>query len=263
MSEIRTSDGRRLFYRWDGPADAPVVLLSNSLGCTHAMWQAQMAALVERFRVLRYDTRGHGQSEAPSGEYTLDRLGQDVVDLLDGLGIATVRFCGLSLGGATGQWLGVHAADRLDRLVIANSAAQFGAPELWQSRVDAVLREGTAPLVPAVLERWFTPEFRSAHPETVATIREMLLTTDPKGYAGCCAALRDVDLRSTLPAIAAPTLVIGGLHDPATPPEKSREIADAIPGAGLELIGSAHLGAVERPAEFNAALMPFLEESRG
>jgi len=203
------ADGCRIAWRIDGPADAPVLVLSNSLGTAMAMWDSQIAAFAPRFRVLRYDARGHGASSVTPGDYGLDRLGRDVIGLLDALDIARAHFCGLSLGGMTGQWLGVFAPQRVERLVLANTSPYMGPPESWQQRMDLVRREGMAAIAEAVLERWFTPAFRQTYPEAIVLTRQLLLDTDPAGYAGCCAAIRDMDMRPLAKLIAAPTLVIG------------------------------------------------------
>lgn len=174
-----------LFHRLEGADDAPVVVLSSSLGTHHGMWDAQVPAVTRRFRVLRYDTRGHGRSEVPRGPYTLAELGGDVLELIDALGLSRVHFCGLSLGGMTGMWLAAHAPQRIGRLVVANTSSYAGSPELWNARIQAVTRGGMAAVTEAILERWFTPEFRAAMPGEIEKIRQMLLTTSPEGYIAC------------------------------------------------------------------------------
>ncbi|MDQ0507122.1 3-oxoadipate enol-lactonase [Xanthobacter agilis] len=255
---VTLGDGCRLAYRFDGPAEAPVLLLSNSLGTSFEMWAPQMPALTQRFRVLRYDSRGHGRSDAPAGAYGMDRLGRDVVELLDALGLDRVGFCGLSKGGMVGQWLGARAPERLDRLVLANTAAHMGPPSGWESRIGAVRAGGMAALADAAIARWFTPEFVARVPDQVASVRDMLLATPVEGYAACCAAIRDMDLRLTAPLIRVPTVVIAGAHDPATPPEQGRFLADAIPGARIVELDTAHLSNIEAPAAFTAALLDAL-----
>lgn len=250
-------DGCRIAWALDGPEGAPVLMLSNSLGTTMEMWRPQLAAFAARFRILRYDTRGHGRSDAPPGGYGLDRLGRDAVELLDALGIDHVHFCGLSLGGMTGQWLGARAPDRIDRLILANTAAVMGPPSAWDTRIVTVRQQGMAALTDAILERWFTPEFRAV-PERTSFVRDQLLATDPVGYAGCCAAIRDMDLRPLLGRIAAPTLVITGGRDPATPPADSALIVEAIPGTRQVMLDAAHLSNVEQPEPFTASVLDFL-----
>ncbi|MEY4721142.1 MAG: 3-oxoadipate enol-lactonase [Pseudomonadota bacterium] len=251
-------DGCRIAWRMDGPADAPVLVLSNSLGTAMAMWDDQVSALSRHFRVLRYDTRGHGASSVMPGDYSLDRLGRDVIGLLDALGIESAHFCGLSLGGMTGQWLGVHAPDRIDRLVIANSSSFMGPPESWQQRMNTVRDQGMAAITQAVLDRWFTPAFAAIAAPGLERTRAQLLATSADGYAGCCAAIRDMDLRPVVHLIHRPTLVIAGSQDPATPPDHARAIATAIAGARLVSLEAAHLSNIEQPAAFTAALLDFL-----
>lgn len=254
-----TVAGCRLNYRWDGPEGAPVLLMSNSLGTSLAMWDDQIEALAERFRVLRYDSRGHGASEAPTGDYTIERLGRDALGLLDGLGVPSARMVGLSMGGMVGMWLAIHAPDRIERLALCNTSAHMPPPESWQGRIDLVRKSGMAAVADAVVERWFTPGFRSADPAAAERIRTMLLTNSAEGYAGCCAAIRDMDQRASVSSIRAPTLVIGGTEDPATPPAHAEFLAAAILGARLTMLQAAHLSNVERPVEFTAALIGFLE----
>ncbi|MEE3624185.1 3-oxoadipate enol-lactonase [Nitrospirillum sp. BR 11752] len=258
MPLITLDDGCNMSYRIEGPADAPPLVLSNSLGTAMAMWEPQMAALTRHYRVIRYDSRGHGASDAPAGPYTMERLGQDVLSLLDELDIYRVRFCGLSKGGMVGQWLGINAGQRLERLVLANTAAYMGPPQGWQGRMDLVTAQGMGAVTEAVIERWFTPGFIAAEPEAVDRVRRLLLATQPQGYVGCCAAIRDMDQRPQLPAIAVPTLVIGGTQDPATPPEKAEELHAAIKDSQLVMLNAAHLSNVEQAEAFTEALLTFL-----
>jgi 3-oxoadipate enol-lactonase len=255
---VEVDDGRRIAIRIDGAEDRPPLLLSNSLGTTFHMWDAQMPALTAAFRVIRYDSRGHGQSDAPAGDYSIARLAADALAVLDSLHIETAAFVGLSKGGMVGQWLGAHAPQRLTRLVLANTAAWMGPAQAWQARIDTVMTDGMGAVTEAVLERWFTPGFGNQAPEAVAPVRDMLLATAPQGYAGCCAAIRDMDQRDSLSAIRVPTLVIGGLHDPATPPAKAEEIAAGVSGARLVMLDAAHLSNIEQPQAFTAALLEFL-----
>lgn len=259
MSFITTGDGCRIAYRFDGPEDAPVLLLSNSLGTDMSMWNAQIDALSARFRVLRYDQRGHGASDAPVGAYSLDRLGRDVVELLDQLNLDKVHFCGLSLGGMTGQWLGIYAPERLNGLVLANTSSYMGPPSGWDSRIAAVRENGMAPLAEASVERWFTPEFATTSPEAMQPIVATLEATNPVGYAGCCAAIRDMDLRPVVHAVARPARVIGGAKDPSTPPSHSEALSEAIDGASLVMLDAAHLSNVEQPQAFIEAVLSHLD----
>lgn len=250
------NDGAAIGWTLEGPEDRPVLMLSNSLGTSRAMWQPQVAAFAAHYRVLRYDTRGHGQSAVTPGDYGLDRLGRDVVNLLDALGLDQVDFCGLSLGGMTGQWLGVFAPERVRRLVLANTSAYMGPPTGWQERMDRVRREGLAAIADAVVARWFTPAFASS-PAT-AEVLANLLTIDSNGYAGCCAAIRDMDLRPIIALIDRPTLVISGLQDPATPPEHAALLHRAITGSTLVSLDASHLSNVEQPEAFAEAVLAFL-----
>lgn len=258
MPMLASDDGTSLHYRLDGPDGAPVVVLSNSLGTDLTMWDPQMAALAGRYRVLRYDTRGHGRSGVSPAAYQVDRLGRDVLALLDGLGIAQAMFCGLSMGGMTGMWLGIHAPTRFSRLVLCNTAAKIGTPEVWNARIDAVTRGGMAAIVAGVIQRWFTQGFVAAAPDEVARISAMLLATPPTGYCHACAAVRDMDQRAAIAQISMPTLVIAGTHDLATAAADGRAAAAAIPAARYVELDAAHLSNVERPVEFTAALTEFL-----
>lgn len=254
------ADGARLFYRVDGPEDAPVLLLSHSLGTDLAMWDPQAPAFEQRFRLVRYDSRGHGRSDAPPGPYTIERLGRDALTLLDALGVAKAHFCGLSKGGMVGQWLGANAGGRIERLVLSNTSAWIGAPEVWDQRIETVRAQGMAAIVPGVIDRWFTRAFQERAPDAVARIRDMLLATDPEGYVACCAAVRDMDQRASLGRIRAPTLVVAGLHDQATPPDHGRLIAQGIEGARVVELDAAHLSNIEAEVAFTAAVLDFLNE---
>jgi 3-oxoadipate enol-lactonase len=246
-----------LHHRIDGPQDAPWLVLSNSLGSSLEMWDRNVPALAERFRVLRYDQRGHGASPVPPGPYSIDDFGRDAVDLLDRLEIERASFCGVSLGGMTAMWVAAEAPERIGRLVPACTAPHLGPRSMWDDRIATVESEGVAPLADATMERWLTPE---ASPDTVDWLRGILVSTPPDGYAGGCAAVRDLDLRPRLGRIRAPTLVIAADDDLSTPPEHGRAIADGIPGARLTVLEHArHMANAERPRAFNAALIEHLE----
>ncbi len=257
MPFLDTGTGK-LHYDIEGPADAPVLVLSNSLGTTLAMWLPQLPALTEHFRVLRYDTRGHGQSDVTPGPYSIAQLGRDVISLLDGLKIPSAHFCGLSMGGMTGIWLGVHAPGRVKRLVLCNTSAAIGVPEVWNTRITKVKQDGMGSIVDGVLERWFTADFLAHAPAQVERVKQMLRTTPAEGYIANCAAVRDMDQRAELARITAPTLVIGGKHDKATPPEHGELIARAIPGAKYVELNAAHLSNWEVAQAFTQQLLAFL-----
>jgi 3-oxoadipate enol-lactonase len=245
-----------LHHRFDGPEEAPVLVLSNSMGAPLEMWDEQVPLLAERFRVLRYDHRGHGRSPVPEGPYSIADLGRDALELLDRLGIERVDFCGVSLGGMAGMWLAVSAPDRIDRLVLCCTSAHMPPPEAMIERAATVRSEGIDVVAEGALERWFTP---SAAPERVERAKEALLATPSEGYAACCEAIAELDLRAELVSIGSPTLVIAGADDPSTPPDHGRLIADAVPGARLTVLPDArHLIAVERPEEVAGLVLEHL-----
>jgi 3-oxoadipate enol-lactonase len=248
----------RIQYELAGPATAPGVVFSNSLGTDLTMWDAQAAVLTKKFQVLRYDKRGHGQSSAPAGPYTIEQLGRDVVALLDSLRLGRVHFCGLSIGGQTGMWLGVNAVERLNKLVLCNTGAKIGATDAWNTRIETVRKSGMKAVAGGVIERWFTPRFREKEPAAVAKVQRVLEGVDREGYAGCCAAVRDFDYREKLSAIQTPTLVIAGAHDPATPPADGRFVAEKIPGARYVELDAAHLSNIEDGERFTAEVSAFL-----
>lgn len=257
------ANGIQLYYTLAGPADAPLVMLSNSLGTRLEMWDAQVPALAERYRVLRYDSRGHGRSDAPPGPYTIDLLADDALGLLDALGIERAHFCGLSKGGMVGQVLGARHGERLISLALCSTACHMPARDLWDERIRVATERGMAALADGVVERWFTEAFRREPSITVDRVRQMIIDTPAHGYAGCCAAIRDMDLRELITGIRVPTLVVVGEDDPATPPEKAREIQARIPGAQLEVIPqAAHLVNIEQDVAFDAALASLLDHHR-
>ncbi len=259
---IAADDGCRIAWRADGPSDARVLLLSNSLGTDMDMWFRQVDAFAGQFRVLRYDARGHGASGATPGDYSLDRLGRDALALLDALGVARIDFCGVSLGGMIGQWLAWRAPERLGRIVLSNTSAFMGPPAGWQTRIDAVRRDGMAVIADAMLPRWLTERFAALRPDVATALIATLKATDPQGYAGCCAAIRDMDLRPTARLVTTPALVIGGSEDPATPPGHAIALADHLQGAILLMLPAAHLANIEAPDAFNEAVLDFLGNTR-
>jgi 3-oxoadipate enol-lactonase len=247
----------RTHYALTGDKE-PVLVFSNSLGTDFSMWDPQMAELERSFRILRYDTRGHGQSSVTPGDYTIEQLGGDVLGLLDSLRLDRMHFCGLSMGGMIGMWLGVHASNRLNRLVLCNTAARIGTQEMWNARIATVRKDGMKPVAAAVIERWFTPEFRASFPEKVARAQQMLENSPPDGYGACCAAIRDMDQRDTVAQIKAPTLVIYGGKDPVTPGSDAHFLKDRIPGAVEVELPAAHLSNVEQAEAFTEAVRQFL-----
>lgn len=246
-------------YSVAGADDAPVVVLSNSLGATRTMWDPQVPALAERFRVVTYDTRGHGESPAPAGPYALDDLVDDVVALLDEVGAERAHVVGLSLGGMTGMRLAAREPHRVDRLALLCTSAKTD-PQPFLDRAATVRSGGTAPLAPAVVDRWLTPPYAAEHPDLVARLEAMIAGADDEGYAACCEVVAQMDLRADLGRITAPTLVVSGADDLALPPDHQRAIADGIAGAQLLTVSpGAHLANLEQPAEVTAALLAHLE----
>lgn len=252
----------RLFYRLEGRGDLPALVLSHSLGCDHSMWALQMPSLLDHFQVLRYDTRGHGASAVPAGDYTLEELGQDVLGLADRLGLKTFAFCGISMGGAVGQWLAINAPQRLTALVLANTAPKFGTPDIWDTRIKAVREGGMQAIVDATMQRFFSQENQSPGQQEstwAQSTRAVLLGTNPQGYAACCAALKDTDTRAALCKISVPTLVIGGDKDPSTPWEGNGSVlVRDIPRAKAFRLQTAHLSNLEQPRAFTTAILDFL-----
>jgi 3-carboxy-cis,cis-muconate cycloisomerase/3-oxoadipate enol-lactonase len=245
----------RLGYGLSGPEQAPVLVLANSMGTTMAMWDEQLAPLAGRLRVLRYDHRGHGTSDLPATPYRIEDLGADLVGLLDDLGLERVSFCGLSLGGMVGMWVAANAPDRVDRLALCCTSAKVDGG-VYLERAARVRAGGTESIVGEVVDRWFTPGFRARTPQTVERAVAMLLATPDEGYAGCCEAIAAMDLRPGLPAITAPTLVVAGGDDPATPQPHAEAIVAAIPTARLAVVpGAAHLANVEQPRQVTRLLL--------
>lgn len=257
MPMMAMSDGCSLHYRFDGEEGRPVVMLSNSLGSTLEMWDPQIASLTERFRVLRYDNRGHGASEVSDTPYTVTRIGRDAQEMIEQLNLGEINFCGLSLGGMAGMWLGANAPFCVKRLVLANTSAYFGNPALWNERIEKVQDEGMEAIVRPVIDRWMTQEFIAENPALTAKLLSMIAGISPIGYVRTAAAVRDVDLRADLAQIRKPTLIIAGARDPATPVEMSEEIAEGIPNARLAILEALHLSNIEKADEFNTLLRDF------
>lgn len=253
------ADGCQIAYRIDGALDRPMLVLSNSIATSLEMWAGQIEALAEHHRVLQYDTRGHGASGAPAGAYSVERLGRDVLELLDSLEIRQVDFLGLSLGGMIGQWLGVHAPDRIGRLVLSNTAAYLGPPAQWDAAIERVLAApDLSDFATMFLGNWFPAGLLAKEPAVAARFRSMVLATPPLGLAGCFAAVRDMDMRRAIALIRAPTLVITGRHDTVTLPRHGEEIARTVPGARLLELPVVHMPGIEAPQDFLNAVLDFL-----
>ncbi|CAG7600093.1 3-oxoadipate enol-lactonase 2 [Paenibacillus solanacearum] len=252
-------DGTRIAYRLDGPSHGPTVVLANSIGTTLHMWDGLVPELTQHFRVLRYDFRGHGASDAPAGAYSMDRLGRDVIELLDALQLNRVHFIGLSFGGAVGQWLAIHAPERIDRLVLSNTSSYLGPADSWDRMIASVLQsDNRTELADMFIGNWFSPRMRETEHAIVSTFRDMVLATHPHGFAGLFAAIRDMDMRRTAALIDSPTLVIAGQYDTVTLPSHGEQLAATVPNAKLVLLPVVHLSNVERPEEFSSIVIDFL-----
>lgn len=250
-----------LSYEIEGPPDGPAILLINSIAATRELWARQLPAFTARYRVLRYDARGHGRSSVPPGDYTLEQLGRDALAVMDAAGIATAHVCGISLGGLTAQWLGVNEPGRVNSLVLANTAARVGTSAGWAERIAMVREKGMSVLAEMTIPRWFSAEFQERDPDTVRGFRTMIQACSQEGYLGCCAALRDADLRNELSAIGCPTLVIASTDDAATPTDGLAFIRDSVPGARMVTVNSRHLSNIECAEAFSSAVLDFLEET--
>jgi 3-oxoadipate enol-lactonase len=250
----------RLHYEQSGAMDGPVLVLANSLGSNLQMWDKVLPSLEKSLQVLRYDMRGHGKSGVPPPPYSLEQLGNDLLLLIDHLSIGRVRVCGLSLGGLVSLWLGIHAPERFDRMIFANTAPHIGTRDGWEQRIAMVQSSGMEGLALQTLERWFTPGYREQHPAEMESIRQMVAATNASGYCGCCAALRDTDLRSEIAAIEAPCLVITGTHDPATPASDGRALHSALQNSSYVELDSSHLSAWEKAEDFAEAVLAFLRD---
>lgn len=250
--------GEAFHYRFDGPENAPVLMLSNSLGTNLGMWDQQVAVWSKKFRVLRYDSRGHGQSVVSAAPYSMAQLGSDALAIMDALDIGKVHWCGLSKGGMVGQWVATNAPQRIGKAVFANTACVMGPADNWNQRIRTVLSQGMSPVADALADRWFTRRFQALDTATVARFCDTMREQNPVGYAGCCAAIRDMDQSETIRAIKAPVLVIVGTGDPATPPAKGEAIAARIAGAKIAALDAAHLSNIEQPEAFTKTVLEFL-----
>ena len=248
----------QIHYELRGPENLPVLVFSNSLGTTLEMWDSQLGDFTKHFRVLRYDTRGHGRSEIKPGDYTIAELAADVLQLLDHLQFDRVHFCGLSMGGAIGIYLGAHSAQRFRKLVLCNTAAKFGTPETWNARIQAVQSGGMKAVAGGVIERWYTERFRNQHMLETEVTRTMLENANPRGYLSCCAAVRDVDARPYLANVSVPSLVLTGTYDPVTPPSEAQFLVSHIPASRYAEVSAAHLSNIEARDDFNQHVLKFL-----
>lgn len=242
----------------DGPETAPALILSNSLGTDHRMWDPQMPAFTQHFRVVRYDRRGHGKSGAPTPPYTMEQLGRDVLAVMDGLNIKRANWCGLSMGGMVGQWLGANAGNRFDKLVLCNTASFYPDKDTWTQRIAAVKKDGIGSIAKAVPSRWFTQGFIDREPATVARLQKMVEETSLDGYIGCCEAIKAMDHRELLHKIKSPVLIVAGRHDVATPVVSGEFIRDNIPDAQMAILDAAHISNVEQAEKFTAGVLGFL-----
>ena len=256
--EVICEDGCRLFCRVEGVGNGAPVVFSHSLGCTLEMWDEQAAALAATRRVIRYDSRGHGRSDAPSGDYSNEMLGRDAMAVFNAFGLYRTDFVGLSMGGMTGMWLGANAPDRIDRLVLANTTAKM-APVDWDARLADVRANGMQDIAATTIRRWLSDAFKNAHPDMLEKLIATMQAMQVDGYIGSCAVLRDSDLRPLLGRIGAPALVVAGGDYGQAGASAADSLVGAIPGARLALIPAAqHLSNIENPSAFNAALMEFL-----
>jgi 3-oxoadipate enol-lactonase len=258
MPIINADDGCPIYVEATGSESAPALMLSNSLGTTLNMWDDQAGEWAKHFRLIRYDRRGHGRSGVPQGPYSMERFGRDVISVLDALKIKKTNWCGLSMGGMVGQWLGANAPDRVEKLVLSNTNFYYADKGPWNDRIKFVRENGLAKLVDPNMERWFTAGFRAKAPDVLARMKAIFLTTDQAGYIACCEAIRDMDFRASNPTITAPTLVIVGAQDPATPPSAGEAIAAQIKGAKLASLDAAHIANMEQPKLYTETVLNFL-----
>jgi 3-oxoadipate enol-lactonase len=250
--------GLRMRYEFSGLKAGPVLVFSHPLGTDLTMWDGQAADFGTKFRVLRYDKRGHGGSSSPAGPYTIEQMGRDAVALLDYLKLDKVNYCGLSIGGQTGMWLGANAPERLNKLVLSNTAAKIGNDDGWNTRIDAVTKGGVKSVSKIVIDRWFTPEFQAIAPAEIEKIRAVFERSDAAGYVACCAAVKAFDFREKVGGVRVPTLVIAGKHDPATTPVDTKFVADRIAGSRFVELNASHLSNIEAREKYSAAVTEFL-----
>ena len=253
-----TSNNVQINYQTFGDTSKPAIVFSNSLGTNYSMWQAQIDAFESDFFVICYDTRGHGASEAPQGPYSIEQLGQDVIHLLDHLNVEKAVFCGISMGGLTGQWLAIHYPNRFYKVVVCNTAAKIGQENAWRDRATSVRSQGLEPIASTAASRWFTEGFVAKNPDVVATLSANLGTGSAEGYASCCEALAVADLTEQIKSIIIPILVIAGRQDPVTTVEDGQFILNQIPNAELFAINASHISNIEAAIEFNQIVRSFI-----
>jgi 3-oxoadipate enol-lactonase len=258
MDRVVDESGARVSYTAEGPSERSVLLFINSIGTTRDLWLPQVPALVGTYRVIRYDARGHGSSSVPVSDYTIAQLGRDALAILDAEGARRAHVCGISLGGLTAMWLGVNAPDRVSSLVLANTAARIGTVQSWTDRIALVRERGMRGVADLAIPNWFSPDFRQRHPDVVTHFRTMIEACPVDGYLGCCAALRDEDLREAISGIRCPVLAVAGATDVPTPPEAIRFIHERIAGSKMLTLDAAHLSNVEQAEVFTSAVMGFL-----
>lgn len=250
-----TLSDTELFYTYGEFGHDQTILFSNSLGTDHTMWEPQMDLLSHHFNILRYDTRGHGQSGLSEGEYTVAQLGKDVLELMDALNLEKVVFCGISMGGLTGQWLGIHAPKRFEHLILSNTAAKIGNAGGWNSRIAEVTANGLESIGSGTAGRWFSPSFNSEHKDQVDSVLAVFIKNQVSGYTACCAAVRDADFREDLFKIEVPVLIISGLQDLVTTVEDGKYLAKRIPVARHVQLDAAHLSSIEQADEFSKLIL--------
>ena len=255
---IKTDDKVNLYYQTAGDSRNPAIIFANSLGTQLSMWQPQIDALSKQYYVINYDTRGHGKSDKPQGPYSLTRLGQDVLCVLGALGIKKANFCGISMGGLTGLWLAIYAPERFERIAVANTAAKIGERSAWLERAAMVRAQGMDGLAQSAASRWFTPAFTEQQPDLIESMTSALAAEDAEGYASCCEALAEADLRDKIARINLPLLVIAGDEDPVTTVADAKAIQQVVPTAKVKSLAASHISNLEQPAAFNRALKSFL-----
>ncbi|WP_286833196.1 MULTISPECIES: 3-oxoadipate enol-lactonase [Acinetobacter] len=253
-----TSNDAQINYQTFGDAAKPALIFSNSLGTNFKMWQAQIDFFQQDFFVICYDTRGHGASSAPQGPYSIDQLGQDVVNLLDHLNVEKATFCGISMGGLTGQWLAIHRPERFNQVVVCNTAAKIGQEQAWNDRAALVREQGLQPIASTAASRWFTEPFIQSNATVVNNLQNDLAAGSAEGYASCCEALAKADVREQLKDITVPVLVVAGQQDPVTTVADGQYMVDRIANSQLFEINASHISNIEQPEAFNQAVQEFI-----